>query len=910
MLRVCSEDCRLKRSFGVSQNSGFQSAHFALENAGPEKSLAVFGFEATLPTPATLLRAGLRGEGVVLCRYLLPGTRGNKGTGEGGKVALEESRTKGGVGHVKETGWSSEDALLRVVGAVAVLVGGGLLAGWAAQAVQGGGMSRTGSAAGALTALGFLFNGAAILFQTARGLTAEAVFKRSAQVALAGAAAVGLLALAELFRQPDALSERLFTNGDAASPQAGPQGVGFNGAACLLLLPACVWTLGRGPRAHPAALAWGGALLVAAAAAGFAARLEAVEGEHPWLSRIRIELPAAVLFMVQGGSFVWVAAKRSLFRWALGRALTLEFLGGLVLLVWMALLAHASAASFGHAILTSGRSREVLDHIHASRLAVAELESLARDALWSGDAETARRFAGGDVPGPNGFGASHRKLGALTAADPFQSRRLGQLQDALIRWMEYDRETVALRQLQGFEAAQRRLGSPEARERKARVLALLSEMEAAERQRLAVGENRLHAALERTVALLPSGALVGILVLSYGMVRLSVEMNFRERLSKALKLTEERQRLTVEAAGIGDWEMNPATQVTAHSLLHDRIFGYADPVPEWSHDHFLAHVHPEDRDRVDALFKEGLQSGGEWAAECRILRRDGTPGWIWLRAKCFKNEAGRVEAVRGVLGDITERHAAEDQIRSLNATLEQRVRERTEKLEFAVKELDAFTYSVSHDLRAPLRAIDGFSRMVIEDYASLLPAEADRKLGVIRSEARRMSRLIDDLLTFSRMGRAPSHAERIDMQALAQETYQELLETAAETRQIRFKVHPLPAATGTQTMIKQLWINLISNALKFTRGREVASIEVGSRRDPGGNTVYYIKDNGVGFDMRHAGKLFGVFQRLHTENEFEGTGAGLALVQRIVSRHGGTVWAEAQKDKGATFFFTLPPQTV
>ena len=825
-------------------------------------------------------------------------------------MGLEESGTRGGVEHVQETGWSSEDALLRAVGAVAVLVGGGLFAGWAAQATLSGGTPRSGSPAGVLTALGFLLNGAAILFQTARGPTGAAVFKGSAQVALAGAAAVGLFALGELFFEPDFSLERHFATGGAASLQARNRGVGFNGAACLLLLPACVWTLGRGPRAHPAALAWVGALLVAAAAAGFAARLEAIDGEHPWLSRIRIELPAAVLFMVQGGFFVWVAAKRSLFRWALGRALTLEFSGGLALLVLMALLAHASSASFGHAILASGRSREVLDHVHAARLAVVELESLARNALWSGDAETARPFDGGDVPGPNGFGASHRKLGALTAADPVQARRLGQLQDAFTRWMEYERETVALRRLQGFEAAQRRLGSPEAQKRKARVLALLSEMEAAERQRLAVEENRLHAALERIVALLPSGALVGILALSYGMVRLSVEMNFRERLSEALKLTEARQRLTVEAAGIGDWEMNLATQVTAHSLLHDRIFGYAEPIPQWSYDRFLAHVHPEDRDRVDALFKEGLQSGGEWAAECRILRRDGTPGWIWLRAKCFKNEAGRVEAVRGVLGDITERRAAEDQIRSLNATLEERVRERTAKLEFAVKELDAFTYSVSHDLRAPLRAIDGFSRMVIEDYAPQLPAEADRKLGVIRSEARRMSRLIDDLLTFSRMGRAPSHPERIDMQALAQETYHELLETAADTRQIRFEVHPLPAATGTQAMIKQLWINLISNALKFSRGREVATIEVGSREDPGGNTVYYIKDNGVGFDMRHAGKLFGVFQRLHTEKEFEGTGAGLALVQRIVSRHGGTVWAEAEKDKGATFFFTLPPQTV
>ena len=200
--------------------------------------------------------------------------------------------------------------------------------------------------------------------------------------------------------------------------------------------------------------------------------------------------------------------------------------------------------------------------------------------------------------------------------------------------------------------------------------------------------------------------------------------------------------------------------------------------------------------------------------------------------------------------------------------------------------------------------------MVIEDYAAQLHEEARRKLGVIRSEAQRMSRLIDDLLTFSRLGRAQVNSEPIDMQALARETFAELQELGGNHRKIDFKVQPLPAALGTQAMVRQVWTNLLSNALKFTRGRAVAQIEIGSSPDAEGNTVYYIKDNGVGFDMRHAGKLFGVFQRLHSDKEFEGTGAGLALVHRIVSRHGGRVWAEAEQGKGATFFFTLPTPTV
>jgi len=266
--------------------------------------------------------------------------------------------------------------------------------------------------------------------------------------------------------------------------------------------------------------------------------------------------------------------------------------------------------------------------------------------------------------------------------------------------------------------------------------------------------------------------------------------------------------------------------------------------------------------------------------------------------------------MRGLIGDITQRRAAEEEIRSLNATLEERVRERTLKLETAVKELDAFSYSVSHDLRAPLRAIDGFSRMVIEEYSQELAQEGQRKLGVIRTEAQRMSRLIDDLLTFSRLGRAEMHSESVDMRTLAQDVFNELTGQETNGRKIHFQIQPLPVAVGAQAMIRQVWVNLIGNALKFTRKRELAEIEVGSQTGAGGENVYYIKDNGVGFEMRHVGKLFGVFQRLHNEKEFEGTGVGLALVQRIVSRHGGRVWAEAEEGRGATFFFTLPNPSV
>jgi light-regulated signal transduction histidine kinase (bacteriophytochrome) len=203
-----------------------------------------------------------------------------------------------------------------------------------------------------------------------------------------------------------------------------------------------------------------------------------------------------------------------------------------------------------------------------------------------------------------------------------------------------------------------------------------------------------------------------------------------------------------------------------------------------------------------------------------------------------------------------------------------------------------------------LRAIDGFARILDEDYTAPLDDEGRRVLGIICGEAKRMGQLIDKLLAFSRMNRQQLESAQIDMAALAQAVFGEHA-AQAPGRQIQFKVQPLPPAQGDRAVLRQALANLISNAIKYTRPRAVAEIEIGGRTE-GGENLYYVKDNGVGFDTRYAGKLFGVFQRLHNEGEFEGTGVGLALVQRVIHRHGGRVWAEAKLNEGATFYFTLP----
>ncbi len=277
---------------------------------------------------------------------------------------------------------------------------------------------------------------------------------------------------------------------------------------------------------------------------------------------------------------------------------------------------------------------------------------------------------------------------------------------------------------------------------------------------------------------------------------------------------------------------------------------------------------------------------------------------VLYNATVYRNQRGEIQGVFAAARDITARKRAEEAVRSLNAELEQRVRDRTAELEAANHDLEGFTYSVSHDLRAPLRAIEGFGRILLDEHASGLDAEGQRVLGVVLESTHRMARLIDELLAFSRAGRRELGLAPLDMTAVTRAVVDEVA-ARDQGRTVAVTMGDLGTAWADPALTRQVLTNLVDNAFKFTRPRPEARVEIG-REEQGDEIAFYVRDNGVGFDPRYEGKLFQVFQRLHATEEFEGTGIGLALVQRIVSRHGGRVWGEGDKGRGATFWFTLP----
>ena len=396
-----------------------------------------------------------------------------------------------------------------------------------------------------------------------------------------------------------------------------------------------------------------------------------------------------------------------------------------------------------------------------------------------------------------------------------------------------------------------------------------------------------------------------ICALALTAITLASAVSARTMAERALADSERRFRTIFEQAGVGAALIETTTgRFVRINQRYCDLVGYS--IEEMTHATFQEITHPEDlQEDLDNMGRLVAGAIREFTMEKRYYRKDGSILWVNLTVSPTWQPGEKQEYHIAIVEDITERKRAEEEIRQLYAELEQRVIERTAELAAANKELEAFSYSVSHDLRAPLRAIDGFSRILIKHHAQELTGEGKEYLQLVRDSTQRMGKLIDDLLAFSRLGRQPLQKQTVEAAKQVRQCLAEL-RGAQDGRRVEVSVADLPACQADPALLKQVWVNLLSNAIKYTGKREVAQIEVGWKKgDRDGELIFYVKDNGAGFDMQYAPKLFGIFQRLHRAEDYEGTGVGLAIVQRIVHRHGGRVWAEAQMEQGATFYFTL-----
>jgi len=589
-----------------------------------------------------------------------------------------------------------------------------------------------------------------------------------------------------------------------------------------------------------------------------------------------------------------------------------------------------------------GRVREDAAEVARTHEVIASLRLLLATVT---DAETAQR--GYTVTGDERYLEPYHQAARTQqdqlhelrtlSSDPRQQGRLERLAPLLAQRMDISRQIIELRRAQGFDAARAATATGKGKALHDDIRRLGAEMEEAEE--VLLHERDLNA--ERSSVLTRTVIVVGSVV-AFGFVGVALfvigqDFSGRARADAALRNANDQLearvlertadlRRTNESLRESRAQFETAFESLSEGLIVSALDGQ---LLHWNQAAVAMHGFSSMAEglRQLAAFAEIFELStldgvvvpldqwplsrilrGEQLRDLEIRIRRVHEDWQRIfnyGGSLVRHEDGRAFLAVISISDITERKRAEEEIRTLNVELEQRVVDRTAQLEAANKELEAFSYSVSHDLRAPLRTVDGFSQALLEDFGPQLPEEGQRQARTIRQGAQRMGVLIDDLLAFSRLGRqSVSKPVVVDMDRLVGEALEDLL-PERQGRQVEIRAARLPPSTGDNALLKQVWANLLSNAIKYTRQRDPAVVEIGSESEDG-ETVYFVRDNGTGFDMRYVDKLFGVFQRLHRVEDFEGTGVGLAIVQRIIHRHGGRVWAEAAVDRGATFHFTLP----
>jgi PAS domain S-box-containing protein len=571
--------------------------------------------------------------------------------------------------------------------------------------------------------------------------------------------------------------------------------------------------------------------------------------------------------------------------------------GFLLAVVALAVIAGFSYSSFARYAKDSQwrtHTQSVLASLRQIMQLLDKAETNQRGYLIAGDRSFFNEFqqSVSSLPG------ELEQLRELVADNPEQRRRNDMLQPLIAARVEGLAGVVGLKDANEDPALIRERVRDGAKQME-RIRGLLDDMRNEERQRLLEREQSEERSSIQARGVLIVGSIASLAVISVAMLLLLREMRAR----RLMQETAARAALEVE-------DLYNRAPFGYHSVDADGLLiRINDTELDWlgyRREEVIGKLHTTDllappyRDAYMAGF-EDFKRGKPQALECEFLRRDGSTIPIMLRATAVMDRDGRFVMSRTSIVDITKRKKAEQEVQALNEQLSTSI----EQLRAVNKELETFSYSVSHDLRTPLRAIDGYSRIIERKYAGQFDEEGQRLFAVVRSSAQRMAQLIDDLLELSQLGRRPLARGPVDMTALVREAADEAVRACEGFPASAIEIGALPPANGDRVLLRQVWANLIGNAVKFST--KVPSPHVTIRGvEEGGRVIYEVKDNGAGFDMRYAEKLFGVFQRLHAHDEFPGTGVGLAIVQRAVIRHGGRVWAEGEPGKGAAFRFSLP----
>lgn len=562
-----------------------------------------------------------------------------------------------------------------------------------------------------------------------------------------------------------------------------------------------------------------------------------------------------------------------------------------VLLIVMVGLAYRTVDSFrttSERVLLTHDERDALADVHGH---LRDMETSARGFIITGDETFLETYLRGTAT----FEQSWALLADLMADNPEQRRRLDVLEPLVQQKLAFMRRSVELRRNEGFDPAAALVATVQDKQTMDEIRKRLAAMQAEEDRLLAVRLKEARSQAGWTVLMLVLGlVLAGLLVMT---IFLLVRSDWKARDEAARVLREAHTELdrffTLSLDFLG---------IAGADGFFKRVSPAVTDILGWDAEEFLRRpfmefVHPEDRAATHAEVERLIGRGEKTLNfENRYQHKQG--GWRVLSWRAVPQPGGLMYATAR---DVTEKRRAEDQILQLNQNLQRHMAQ----LEAANKELEAFSYSVSHDLRAPLRHIDGYAQLLQKGMGDKLDPTSRRHLTTISASAKNLGLLIDELLQFSRMGRTEMRQTRFAMRALVDEVIHGLHPDAPE-RRIEWQVGELPAVVADPAMFRQVWANLLGNAVKYTRHQPATRIAIAHRLDDKDGHVFSVRDNGAGFDMRYADKLFGVFQRLHGAAEFEGTGIGLANVQRIILRHGGRVWAEGVVGAGATFYFSLP----